>query len=68
MDKDQEQQANSDKLAQNTRWWDKQFNDYIAHGGKKPGTHPDPNHLWNKDPEAYMNMKQGNAEQAEAEA
>ena len=39
------------------RFWDQKFNKWIAGEGEKPGAHPDPNHLWNKDEEAFIESK-----------
>ena len=41
-----------------TKPWDKQFNNFIQ-GGKRPGKHPDPDHLWNKDEERYIQQRTG---------
>ena len=35
------------------RDWDSQFKKWKAEGGKKPGPHPDPDHVWNTKPEIF---------------
>ena len=54
--------------SQNNRWWDQRFNKFIKEGGEEPGDHPDPNHLWNKDRDAYMAQARGETTGDDGEA
>ena len=36
------------------RNWDKSFQKWITDEGPRPGKHPEKDHLWNTDPDKFM--------------
>ena len=36
-----------------TRWWDRQYDQWQRGKGRKPGQHPDPKCLWNSEPDLF---------------
>ena len=51
--------AGSDTDDAPTRAWKKEWKEFVANGEKEPGAHPDPNHPYNTDKEAFIQMHNG---------